>query len=223
MPTIDLRIEPAQAPPPAPAATGVCVLGATGSIGASTLDVVARHPDRFRVSALSAHSRVDELAALCRVHRPRLAVIGDPALEPRLRAALAGLPIQIASGAGGLVAAARSEDAEVVVAAIVGAAGLLPTIAAARAGKRLLLANKEAIVCAGALLLAAVREGGATLLPVDSEHNAIHQCLAGARDTARDVRRLILTASGGPFRVRADLSAVTPEQACAHPNWSMGR
>ncbi len=204
---------------------GISILGATGSIGASALDVVARHPERFRVRALTAQSRVDELVALCRVHLPELAVIGDPELAPRLRAGLAaaGLDVAAASGPAGLLEAARLRSADTVIAAIVGAAGLLPTLEAARTGKRLLLANKEAIVCAGALLLEAVRAGGATLLPLDSEHNAIHQCLAGTRGREREVRRLILTASGGPFRTRSDLSDVTPEQACAHPNWSMGR
>jgi 1-deoxy-D-xylulose-5-phosphate reductoisomerase len=210
---------------PGVAPRGVSILGATGSIGKSTLDVLARHPGRFRVVALTAHAKVAELVALCRAHRPRLAVIADPSGEAALRDGLraAGLATQAASGASGLLEAAQCEDAHFVVAAIVGAAGLLPTLAAARAGKRLLLANKEAIVCAGALLVEAVRAGGATLLPLDSEHNAIHQCLAGSRGAAReDVRRLILTASGGPFRERRDFSAITPEQACAHPNWSMG-
>ncbi|BAP88679.1 1-deoxy-D-xylulose 5-phosphate reductoisomerase [Burkholderiales bacterium GJ-E10] len=213
---------------------GVSILGATGSIGASTLDVIARHPDRFRVIALTAQSRVDELARLCVRFRPRLAVIGDAAREGALRDALraAGLAdgaVEVRSGPGALVEAAQCEDAQIVVAAIVGAAGLLPSIAAARAGKRLLLANKESVVCAGALLLDAVRTGGATLLPVDSEHNAIHQCLAGAvsangsAEGSAAVRRLILTASGGPFRQRRDFAGITPEEACAHPNWSMGR
>ncbi len=209
---------------------GVSILGATGSIGASTLDVIARHPDRFRVTALTAQSRVEELARLCVRFRPRFAVIGDAAREGALRDALraAGLAdgvVEVRSGPGALVEAAQCDDAQIVVAAIVGAAGLLPSIAAARAGKRLLLANKESVVCAGALLLDAVRIGGATLLPVDSEHNAIHQCLAGAASTngAADVRRLILTASGGPFRQRRDFSGISPEEACAHPNWSMGR
>lgn len=217
---------------------GVSILGATGSIGASTLDVLARHPDRFRVIALTAQSRVDELAQLCARFRPRLAVIGDATREAALRDALRAVgladgAVTVRSGVDALVEAAQCDDAQIVVAAIVGAAGLLPSIAAARAGKRLLLANKEAVVCAGALLLDAVRAGGATLLPVDSEHNAIHQCLAaagsagGSANTAdnssANVRRLILTASGGPFRQRRDFSGITPEEACAHPNWSMGR
>jgi len=203
---------------------GVVVLGATGSIGASTLDVIARHPQRYRVAALTAHGRVDELVALCLAHRPQLAVIGEAQREAQLRERLqaAGVACRVASGAAGLLEAAQWPDARVVVAAIVGAAGLMPAIAAARAGKRLLLANKEAIVCAGTLLLEAVRSGGAELLPVDSEHNAIHQCLAGAAGR-NGLRRLILTASGGPFRQRHDFAGITPEQACAHPNWRMGQ
>jgi 1-deoxy-D-xylulose-5-phosphate reductoisomerase len=212
---------------------GVSILGATGSIGASTLDVLVRHPGQFQVVALTAQTRVAELAALCVRHRPQLAVIGDPEREDELRERLrvASVSTRVLSGLAGLVEAARCEAATIVVAAIVGAAGLRPTIEAARSGKRILLANKEAIVCAGALLLEAVRAGGATLLPLDSEHNAIHQCLAGARlrvaaadeSATGGVRRLILTASGGPFRTRRDFSGITPEQACAHPNWVMGR
>ena len=204
---------------------GVVLLGATGSIGASSLDVIARHPDRFDVIALTAQSKVDALADLCLRFRPKVAVIADPARESELRQALAarGLATDARAGAAALAEVAADPRAHTVIAAIVGAAGLLPTLAAARAGKRLLLANKEAIVCAGSLLMDAVRDGGAQLLPVDSEHNAIHQCLVGAADRARDVRRLVLTASGGPFRTRADVSAVTPEEAVAHPNWVMGR
>ncbi len=207
----------------------IAVLGATGSIGASTLDVVARHPDRFQVTALAAHRSVDELAALCVRFRPALAVIADPSCEAELRAHLvaAGVEIRVASGPAALIEAAAGAHCDTVVAAIVGAAGLESTLAAARAGKRLLLANKEAVVMAGPLLLAALAEGGGELLPVDSEHNAIFQCLPGGRpDLARaGVRRIVLTASGGPFRgkTRADLGAVTPDQACAHPNWRMGR
>lgn len=204
---------------------GVTLLGATGSIGASSLDVIARHPERFELIALTAHSRVDALADLCARHLPRVAVIGDRCREAELRGALAarGLSIEARAGADALAEVAADARADVVIAAIVGAAGLLPTLAAARTGKRLLLANKEAIVCAGNLLMQAVRDSGAELLPVDSEHNAIHQCLAGVSDRARDVRRLVLTASGGPFRNRQDLAGVTPEQAVAHPNWVMGR
>jgi 1-deoxy-D-xylulose-5-phosphate reductoisomerase len=204
---------------------GITILGATGSIGSSSLDVIARHPQRFRVFALTAQSKVDALVDLCARFAPEVAVIGDRALEAQLRAALQarGLTTTARSGAQALAEVAADERAPIVIAAIVGAAGLLPTISAARAGKRLLLANKEAVVCAGSLLMEAVRAGGAQLLPVDSEHNAIHQCLVGAADHARDVRRLILTASGGPFRARFDLSAITPDEACAHPNWVMGR
>jgi 1-deoxy-D-xylulose-5-phosphate reductoisomerase len=207
----------------------VAVLGATGSIGGSTLDVIARHPDRFRANVLVAHRNVEALVALCATHRPELAIIADPALEPALARGLAasGVRCEVASGADAISAAAAGPLCDTVVAAIVGAAGLESTLAAARAGKRLLLANKESIVMAGELLLAALREGGGELVPVDSEHNAIFQCLPGGRPDldARGVRRLILTASGGPFRgrSRAELAGVTPEQACKHPNWVMGR
>jgi len=207
----------------------IALLGATGSIGASTLDVIARHPQHFRVSALAAHRNVVALAELCMRFRPELCVIADAAGEPELRARLtaAGVATRVLGGARALVEAAAGEHADTVVAAIVGAAGLESTLAAARAGKRLLLANKEAIVMAGPLLQAALTEGGGELLPIDSEHNAIFQCLPGARtDLERaGVRRIVLTASGGPFRgwTRAALAAVTPAMACAHPNWSMGR
>jgi len=204
---------------------GVAILGATGSIGKSALDVIERHPDRFRVVALTAQSNVAALLALCTRFRPDLAVIADPAHGKALRdgLAVAGVPTQGLGGAAALAAAATADGADTVIAAIVGAAGLVPTLAAARAGRRILLANKEAIVCAGGLLMEAVRAGAAQLLPLDSEHSAIHQCLAGAVGTRGGVRRLILTASGGPFRTRVDLTGVTPEQACAHPNWVMGR
>jgi len=207
----------------------VAVLGATGSIGGSTLDVIARHPQRFRASVLVAHRNVEALVALCVTHRPELAIIADPALEAALARALAaaGVHCAVASGAEAITAAAGGSLCDIVVAAIVGAAGLDSTLAAARAGKRLLLANKESIVMAGPLLLAALSEGGGELVPVDSEHNAIFQCLPGGRPdlAAQGVRRLILTASGGPFRgrSRAQLAGVTPEQACKHPNWVMGR
>jgi 1-deoxy-D-xylulose-5-phosphate reductoisomerase len=207
----------------------VAVLGATGSIGTSTLDVIARHADRFRASVLSAHRNVAALAALCERFRPDLAVIADPSLEAELarKLAAAGVRCEVASGHDALTAAASGALCDTVVAAIVGAAGLDSTLAAARAGKRLLLANKESIVLAGPLLLDALRAGGGELIPVDSEHNAIFQCLPGARpDLAKSgVRRLILTASGGPFRgrTRAELAAVTPDEACRHPKWSMGR
>ncbi|MBS0514835.1 MAG: 1-deoxy-D-xylulose-5-phosphate reductoisomerase [Proteobacteria bacterium] len=207
----------------------VAVLGATGSIGASALDVIARHPERFRASVLAAHRKVDELVALCVRFRPDLAVIADAALETSLRdkLAAAGLSTRAAAGTAALSEAAASESCDSVVAAIVGAAGLESTLAAARAGKRLLLANKESVVMAGPLLLDAIRDGGGELIPIDSEHNAIFQCLPGrGLDLAQaGARRILLTASGGPFRGknRAELAAITPDQACAHPKWSMGR
>ena len=207
----------------------VAVLGATGSIGGSTLDVIARHPQRFRATVLTAYRQVEALVELCVKHRPELAVIADPALEAELvrRLAAAGVRCDVASGHAALTAAASGNLCDTVVAAIVGAAGLESTLAAARAGKRLLLANKESIVMAGPLLLEAVAAGGGALIPVDSEHNAIFQCLPGGRPdlTRGGVRRLILTASGGPFRGRrrAELSDITPDQACKHPNWVMGR
>lgn len=207
----------------------VAVLGATGSIGGSTLDVITRHPQRFRASVLTAHRQVEALVALCVQHRPDLAVIADPSLEADLarRLAAAGVRCEVASGHAALTTAAASNLCDTVVAAIVGAAGLESTLAAAHAGKRLLLANKEAIVMAGPLLLEAVASGGGALIPVDSEHNAIFQCLPGGRpDLGRSgVRRVVLTASGGPFRgrSRAELADITPDQACKHPNWVMGR
>lgn len=207
----------------------VAVLGATGSIGGSTLDVIARHPDRFRATVLTAHSNVAALADLCVRFRPQLAVISDPALEGELsrRLSAAGIRCDVASGHDAVTQAVSGTLCDTVVAAIVGAAGLDSTLAAARTGKRLLLANKESIVMAGALLLEALAVGGGDLIPVDSEHNAIFQCLPGGRPNlaASGVRRLILTASGGPFRgrTRAELAGITPEQACKHPNWVMGR
>lgn len=206
----------------------VCVLGSTGSIGTSTLDVIARHPDRYRVFALSAMSRVDELAAQCVQFQPRFAVLPDAALAAQLRATLreAGLRTEVLVGMDALSEVAAHPEVDAVMAAIVGAAGLPPAMAAARAGKRLLLANKEAIVLGGALFMRAVKEGGATLLPVDSEHSAIFQCLPEDRSTwPQRIDHIVLTASGGPFRQRdpASLADVTPEQACAHPNWVMGR
>ena len=206
----------------------VCILGSTGSIGVSTLDVMARHPDRFEVFALSANSRLDELAAQCRQWRPRFAVLPDEARAGALRATLReqGVRTEVLSGAAALAEVAAHPQADSVMAAIVGAAGLAPCLAAARAGKRLLLANKGALVAGGALFMQAVREGGATLLPIDSEHSAIFQCLP--EDRARwgeRIDHIVLTASGGPFRERAPASLrdVTPDEACAHPNWVMGR
>jgi len=207
----------------------IAILGATGSIGASALDVIARHPRDFRASVLAAHRKVDELVALCVRFQPDLAVIADEALETTLRdkLAAAGLSTRAAGGMAALNEAVSGDLCDTVVAAIVGAAGLKSTLAAARAGKRLLLANKESVVMAGALLLDAVHAGGGELIPVDSEHNAIFQCLPGGRPElgVAGVRRILLTASGGPFRgrKRADLTTITPDQACAHPKWNMGR
>lgn len=205
------------------------LLGSTGSIGDSTLDVVARHPERYGVFALTAHRNGAKLAEQCLRFAPELAVVGDAATARQLEATLraAGSRTRVAYGEAALVEAASADACDTVVAAIVGAAGLKPTLAAARAGKRILLANKEALVMSGALFMDAVRDHHATLLPVDSEHNAIFQCLpaAGAGDAHGGVTRIILTASGGPFRTRepASLEAVTPDEACAHPNWVMGR
>jgi 1-deoxy-D-xylulose-5-phosphate reductoisomerase len=206
------------------------LLGATGSIGASTLDVVARHPDRFRVAALAANKDWQKLAALCRTHRPQYAAMQDADAARALAHALAadGLATRVLNGPAGLAEVASLPEVDTVLAAIVGAAGLAPTLAAARAGKRILLANKEALVIGGELFMRAVVEGGAVLLPIDSEHNAIFQCLPPDYDRVprrAGVRRLLLTASGGPFRTRAlaELPYVTPDEACAHPNWRMGR
>ncbi|MES2298205.1 MAG: 1-deoxy-D-xylulose-5-phosphate reductoisomerase [Pseudomonadota bacterium] len=208
----------------------ITILGATGSIGVSTLDVLARHPERYRVHALTAHSRVEELAAQCQQFKPARAVVGDADSAMRLSELLRaqGLDTQVDYGEAALCAVAASMDTDTVMAAIVGAAGLAPTLAAARAGKKILLANKEALVMSGQLFMDAVREHGATLLPIDSEHNAIFQCLPAsyARSPgAAGVAKILLTASGGPFLTRAvdTLGAVTPEQACKHPNWVMGR
>ena len=202
----------------------VAILGATGSIGASALDVVARHPDRMRASVLAAGTRVDELLTLCRTHHPDHAVIADEAAYTALRDGLrdAGLDTEAHAGPDALDALVGSDACDSVVAAIVGAAGLSSTLAAARAGKRLLLANKESLVLAGALLMQAAQAHGATIVPIDSEHNAIFQCLAG--NPGEVPERITLTASGGPFRgwKRDALAAVTPAQAVAHPKWSMG-
>ena len=206
----------------------ITVLGATGSIGASTLDVIARYPDRYRVHALTGNSRLDELAQLCRRFRPRFAVVADLADARLLQQELEGLDCEVLHGEQGLCRVASDPEVDAVMAAIVGAAGLAPTMAAVRTGKKVLLANKEALVMSGALFMHAVQEHAATLLPIDSEHNAIFQCLpCNYQDglPQAGVRRLLLTASGGPFRETplSELAAVTPAQACAHPNWSMGQ
>ena len=208
----------------------ITVLGATGSIGLSTLDVIARHPDRYQVFGLSGYSRLAELLALCVLHKPRVVVVPEQGAAVQLRADLrsAGLSTEVLVGEEGLCQIAAAPEVDAVMAAIVGAAGLRPTLAAVNAGKKILLANKEALVMTGALFMQAVHRSGAVLLPIDSEHNAIFQCLP--QDFARGlgavgVRRILLTASGGPFRETplAELDNVTPDQACAHPNWSMGR
>jgi 1-deoxy-D-xylulose-5-phosphate reductoisomerase len=211
-------------------AAGITVLGATGSIGASTLDVISRHPERYRVVALTANRDVDTLARQCAEFRPRYAVMADAEASCRLRQRLQeqAPDVDVLGGPDALARVASLPEVDYVMAAIVGAAGLLPTLEAARHGKRVLLANKEALVMSGALFMQAVRDNGAVLLPIDSEHNAILQCMpdnyiAGHRP--RGVRKVMLTASGGPFRTlpAAELGAVTPEQACSHPNWDMGR
>ncbi|MDQ3139552.1 MAG: 1-deoxy-D-xylulose-5-phosphate reductoisomerase, partial [Pseudomonadota bacterium] len=199
----------------------ISILGATGSVGTSTLDLVERSPDQFEVIALTAAKNVAALATAARRTNARLAVIDDEALLPELQQRLAGTDCRAATGRAALNEAAAGE-AEWVMAAIVGCAGLEPAMAAVEAGRTLALANKEALVTAGALMTDAARRTGATILPVDSEHNAIFQCLAGSR--AEDVARIVLTASGGPFRTLslADMAAMTVAQAVAHPNWSMG-
>lgn len=206
------------------------MLGATGSIGLSTLDVIARHPERYQVFALTGFSRLAELQVLCVRHLPRYAVVPDAesALELQNHLRAAGLQTEVLVGEEGLCAVSADKAVDCVMAAIVGAAGLKPTLAAVQAGKKVLLANKEALVMSGALFMQAVKQSGAVLLPIDSEHNAIFQCLPGDYSRglqAVGVRRVLLTASGGPFRETplGELELVTPEQACAHPNWSMGR
>jgi 1-deoxy-D-xylulose-5-phosphate reductoisomerase len=209
---------------------GLSVLGSTGSIGVSTLDVVARHPEKYRVIALTANRDVAGMLAQCERFKPNLAVMADTASASQLAKGLSekGISTEVLSGLSGLEIAAAIPDAEIVMAAIVGAAGLLPALAAVRAGKRLLLANKEALVVAGSLFMAEVAVHGAEILPIDSEHNAVFQCLppsGGVDLTAGGVKRILLTASGGPFRAMPleQLAGVSPEQACAHPNWDMGR
>jgi 1-deoxy-D-xylulose-5-phosphate reductoisomerase len=209
---------------------GIAVLGSTGSVGESTLDVIARHPGRFRVVALAAHRNAAKLAKQILAFRPAYAALADPHALPQLQELLgsAAPGTRLSAGPDALEDLVRLGEVQCVMAAIVGAAGLPSTLAAARAGKRLLLANKESLVMAGPLLVTAVRESGATLLPIDSEHNAIFQCLpAGAVPgvAPAGLKRVLLTASGGPFRdvPSAALASVTPEAACAHPNWVMGR
>ena len=201
----------------------LAVLGATGSVGKSTLDVVARHPGRFRVFALSAHTGAASLLELCRAHRPAYAVLSGSAGNDELRRRFRDAGTELLFGARALAQVAADPGCKVVMAAVVGAAGLASTLAAAGAGKRVLLANKEALVMAGPLFMRVSQQAGGELLPIDSEHNAVYQCLS--RNPLSSVSRIILTASGGPFRGVAleKLAGVTPEQACAHPNWVMGR
>ncbi len=209
---------------------GVCILGATGSIGVSTLDVIARHPNRYQVVALTGNSRSEELFHQCLEHHPRYAVLGEDAaaLELQQRLKDAGSKTEVLSGPNALEKVATLPEVDYVMAAIVGAAGLLPTLAAARSGKRILLANKEALVISGPIFMETVRASGADLLPIDSEHNAIFQCMPAGYHAGKpptSVRKILLTASGGPFlnTPLADLETVTPEQAVAHPKWDMGR
>ncbi|MCI0400542.1 MAG: 1-deoxy-D-xylulose-5-phosphate reductoisomerase [Gammaproteobacteria bacterium] len=209
---------------------GITILGSTGTIGVSTLDVLARHRDEFEVIALTGNKDVERLASQCIAWLPRYAAMADPDCADRLRRTLRDQcpDVKILSGVDGLQAAASLPETDYVMAGIVGAAGLLPTLAAARAGKRVLLANKEALVMAGKLFMDAIRDNGAELLPIDSEHNAVFQCMPGNYHDGLDrvgVSRILLTASGGPFRTLtlSELRYVTPEQACAHPNWVMGR
>ncbi|MDD1623056.1 MAG: 1-deoxy-D-xylulose-5-phosphate reductoisomerase [Methylococcaceae bacterium] len=210
---------------------GICILGATGSIGVSTLDVVARHPDQYRVVALTANGNIDALYDQCLTHHPEYAVVATESKAQQFKDRIAASPvsdIKVLAGAEALQQVATLDNVDSVMAAIVGAAGLLPTLAAAKAGKTVLLANKEALVMSGQIFMRAVSESGATLLPIDSEHNAIFQCMPAGYTTghvAKQARRILLTASGGPFRKTpiADLDTVTPDQAVAHPKWDMGR
>jgi len=210
---------------------GICILGATGSIGVSTLDVVARHPDQYRVVALTANANIDALFEQCLTHRPEYAVVANAQHVEAFKARLVGTEIadiKVLAGAEALQTVATLDNVDSVMAAIVGAAGLLPTLAAAKAGKTVLLANKEALVMSGQIFMQAIKDSGASLLPIDSEHNAIFQCMPAGYttgQTAKQARRILLTASGGPFRRTPiiELDSVTPEQAVAHPKWDMGR
>ena len=209
---------------------GVAVLGATGSIGQNTLDVLARHPDQYKVIALSANQDAAGMMELCRAYKPKIVAMGQADAAEQLRTLLqqSGLNIEVLSGVDGIAQIATLTEVDVVMAAIVGAAGLLPTLAAVKEGKRILLANKEALVMSGQIFMDAVQASGAELLPVDSEHNAIFQCMAPGFEqglSAIGATRILLTASGGPFRTKSldELHNVTPDEACAHPNWIMGR
>ena len=208
----------------------ITILGATGSIGSSTLDVVSRHPDRYQVYALTGHSRVEALFELAQRFQPQVVVVADAAAQRDMKSQLQSAHldhIEVLQGPEGLATVASAEPVNMVMAAIVGAAGLVPTLAAAKAGKRVLLANKEALVMAGPLFMDAIKASGAELLPIDSEHNAIFQCMPGGDQGSladEGIQKILLTASGGPFRGKtpADMAEITPAQAVAHPNWSMG-
>lgn len=209
---------------------GLCILGATGSIGVNTLDVASRHPDKYKIIALSANSQVDRLVELCKKYQPEYAVIADETLLEYLETQLKNInsSVKALSGIEGLEMIASLPEVDYVMAAIVGAAGLKPTLAAARSGKRILLANKEALVMSGQIFMDEVKKNNAELLPIDSEHNAIFQCLPedyqkGLAESG--ITKILLTGSGGPFRTKAlsELINITPDEACAHPNWSMGR
>ena len=210
----------------------ICLLGGTGSIGSSTLDIIARHPERYELYAVSGFSRIEELAKICRTYRPVYAVVPDDQAKARLSTLISDLNVEILVGEKALEEIAQAPVVHTVVAAIVGAAGLLPALAAVKAGKRILLANKEALVMSGQLFMDAVKQSGAELLPIDSEHNAIFQCLPELGTSfesdalpKKGVKQILLTASGGPFREfsQDELKGVTPAQAVAHPNWSMGQ
>jgi len=209
----------------------ICILGSTGSIGENTLDVIARHPDLYRVCALTANTQIEKLAIQCHQFKPDIAVVRDATGAHQLKQLIADLKTEVLHGPQGLIAAVMHQSVDTVMAAIVGAAGLLPTLEAAKAGKRILLANKEALVMAGPIFMDAVAQSHAELLPIDSEHNAIYQCLPHSETSSHGsyhssgVEELLLTASGGPFLHRAidTLELVTPDEACAHPNWLMGR
>ena len=209
---------------------GICILGATGSIGVNTLDVTARHPDKYKIIALSANRQVDRLFEQCKKHQPEYAVMVDENATEELKQKLTAInsKTKVLSGNGGLELIASLPQVDYVMAAIVGAAGLKPTLSAARAGKRILLANKEALVMSGQIFMDEVKKNNAELLPIDSEHNAIFQCLPvdyekGLAESG--ITKILLTGSGGPFRTKdlSELENVTPDEACAHPNWSMGR
>lgn len=209
---------------------GICILGATGSIGVNTLDVAARHPDKYKIVALSANSQVDRLVEQCEKYQPEYAVVANEAASEELTAQLKALnsSVKVLSGNDGLETIASLPQVDYVMAAIVGAAGLKPTLAAARSGKRILLANKEALVMSGQIFMDEVKKNNAVLLPIDSEHNAIFQCLPEDYEKGLDesgITKILLTGSGGPFRTKklSELENVTPDEACAHPNWSMGR